>query len=193
VCGWQATSGLAADAAAVVEAAEVVGEAAAVHVVEHRAVAVVHAGACRVVAEEHAPRHALPPCHGRDRRRFGVRVAVPAVALRATGHQRVDCRRLVDQPAALETGPAQEIGLAQETLPIGQRPGRAVALVQVPALALGPARARGLEQVLEALRVHDRADEDRVVASYPTSLICQMPAVATSDAATSVEVDQGVD
>jgi hypothetical protein len=112
--------------------------------------------------------------------------------LQAIGHQRAECRHLVDRAAVLEIGLAQETGQAQETLPIAQQPDRAVALVQVLARALGPARVRGLEQAPEELLVHDRAEEDRVAASYPTSLICQMPAEVTSDGATSVAVDHRV-
>jgi hypothetical protein len=171
-----------------VDAAAVVVDAAAVAVVEvaagPRAVAEARAEACRAVAVERGLLHVLPRCHGPDRRRFGGRAEVRAVALRAIGHQRAECRRLVDQPAVLEIGLAQETGLAPETLPIAQQPGRAAALVQVPALALGQAPV--------ALLVHDRADEDRVVASYPTSLICQMPAVEISEGATSVAVGHRV-
>jgi hypothetical protein len=120
-------------------------------------------------------------------------VAGPAVALRVIGHQRAECRHLVDQAVVPEIGLALETGRALETLPIGQQPGRAPARVQVPALALGPAWVRGLEQAPEELPAHDRADEDQVVASYPTSLTCQMRAVAISDGATSVAVGHRVD
>lgn len=186
MCGWQATSGPAADAVAavVVDAAVVAEEVAA----GPRAVVAVRAGMSLAVAVDRGLLRALPRCHGRDRRRSGDRVEVRAVALRAIGHQRAECRRLVDQPAAPEIDLALETDLAPETLPIAQQPGRAAALVQAPALALGLARVGGPEQAPVTLPVHDRAEEDRAAASYPTFLICQVPAAATSDGVTSVAV-----